>query len=200
MTLPFFLENIRDLYLTQHVTQPTCFRENQNDSCLDLIFTNEELMIDSLEYLPSLGASDHLVLSFNFVCYIPPDTTSPPKYNFFKGDYVAMREALDGMDWNFSMDCSTDISWENFISILNSIIDKFVPKRSHTYSYKKPWMNSVKGETTDKKRRAWIKLRNCSSDNNISAYKQSQNEATNVIRTAKFEYEKNICSKVKDEP
>ena len=78
-----FLENIRDLYLTQHVTQPTRFRENQNDSCLDLIFTNEELMIDSLEYLPSLDASDHLVLSFNFVCYIPPDTTSPPKYNFF---------------------------------------------------------------------------------------------------------------------
>ena len=111
-----------------------------------------------------------------------------------------MREALDGMDWHFSMDCSTDISWENFISILNSIIDKFVPKRSHTYSYKKPWMNSVTAETIDKKRMAWIKLRNCSSDNNISAYKQSRNEATNVIRTAKFEYEKNILSKVKDEP
>ena len=43
-----FLENIRDLYLTQYVTKPpTRFRENQNDSCLDLIFTNEELMIDS---------------------------------------------------------------------------------------------------------------------------------------------------------
>ena len=54
-----FLENIRDLYLTQHVTQPTHFRENQNDSCLDLIFTNKELMVDSLEYLPNLGASDH---------------------------------------------------------------------------------------------------------------------------------------------
>ena len=83
---------------------------------------------------------------------------------------------------------------------MNSIIDKFVPKRSHTYSYKKPLMNSVTAETIDKKRRAWIKLRNCSSDNNILAYKQSRNEATNVIRTAKFEYEKNICSKVKDEP
>ena len=111
-----------------------------------------------------------------------------------------MREAIDGMDWNFSMDCSTDISWENFISIVNSIIDKFVPKRSHTCSYKKPWMNSVTAETIDKNRRAWIKLRNCSSDNNISAYKQSQNGATNIIRTAKFEYEKNIRSKVKDEP
>ena len=31
-----FLENIRDLYLTQHVIQPTRFRENQNDLILQM--------------------------------------------------------------------------------------------------------------------------------------------------------------------
>ena len=72
-------------------------------------------MIDSLEYLPSLGASDHLVLLFNYVCYNPPDTTGPPKYNVFN----AMREALGSMDWDFNMDCSTDTIWENFLDILN---------------------------------------------------------------------------------
>lgn len=188
------------MYLTQHVTQPARFRDNQNDSFLDLIFTNEELMIDSLEYLSSLGASDHLVLLFNYVCYIPLDTTGPPKYNFFKGDYVAMREALGSMDRTFNMDCSTDTIWENFVKILNANIEKYVPKRSHTYSYKKPWMNRETAEIIDKKRREWIKLRNCTSDTNISAYKRSRNEATSTNRTAKFEYEKNICSKVKEEP
>ena len=195
-----FLENIRDLYLTQHVTQHTRFREDQNESCLDLIFTNAELMVDSLEYLPSLGASDHLVLLFNYVCYIPPESSGPPKFNFFKGDYVAMREALAVMDWNSSMDCSTDSTWENFVEKLNSIIEKHVPKRSHTYSYKKPWMNSETAKTIDKKRRAWIKLRNCPNASNISSYKNSRNEATSVIRSAKFEYEKDICSKVNNEP
>ena len=195
-----FLEVIRDLYLTQHVTQPTRFRDNQNDSCLDLIFTNEELMTDSLEYLSSLGASDHLVLLFNYVCYIPPDTTGAPKYIFFNGDYVAIREALGSMDWTSNMDCSTDTIWENFVDILNYNIEKYVPKRSYTYSYKKSWMNRETAEIIDKKRRTWIKLRNCTSDTNISAYKRSRNEATNAIRTAKFEYEKNICSKVKEEP
>ena len=34
------LENIRDTYLTKHVTKATRYRENQQDSCLDLIFTN----------------------------------------------------------------------------------------------------------------------------------------------------------------
>ena len=62
-----FLENLRDLYLTQHVTQPTRIRENQNYSCLDLIFTNEELVVNSLEYLPGLDTSDHLVLLLTLV-------------------------------------------------------------------------------------------------------------------------------------
>ena len=176
-----FLENIRDL--TQHVTQHTRFRENQNESCLDLIFT-DELKVDSLEYLPSLGASDHLVLLFNYVCYIPPESSGPPKFNFFKGDYVAMRDALTVVEWNPSMDCSTDSTWENFVEKLNSIIEKHVPKRSHTYSYKKPWMNSETAKTIGKKRRAWIKLRNCPNASNISSYKNSRNEATSVIRSA----------------
>ena len=45
-----FLENVRDTFLIQHVTKAIRCRENQQDSCLDLIFTNEELMIDNLQY------------------------------------------------------------------------------------------------------------------------------------------------------
>ena len=69
---------------------------------------------------------------------------------FFKGDYVAMREALGSMDRTFNMDCSTDTIWENFVNILNANIEKYVPKRSHTYSYKKPWMNRETAEIIDK--------------------------------------------------
>ena len=36
-----FSENIRDTYVTQHVFNPTGYRDNQQDSGLDLIFTNE---------------------------------------------------------------------------------------------------------------------------------------------------------------
>ena len=62
-----FLENIRDTYLTQHVTESTRCRANQQDSCLDLIFTNEDLITDNLQYQTNSGASDHLVLTFDFI-------------------------------------------------------------------------------------------------------------------------------------
>ena len=89
-----------------------------------------------------------------------------------------MREALGSMDWDFNTDCSTDTIWENFVDILNGNIEKYVPRCFRTYSYKKPWMNRETTEIIDKKRRSWIKLRNCTSDTNISVDKRSRNEAT----------------------
>ena len=64
-----FLESIRDCHLFQHVKKPTRFRMGQEPSIVDLVFTNEENMIDNISYLPGLGKTDHLVLCFDFHCY-----------------------------------------------------------------------------------------------------------------------------------
>ena len=56
-------------------------------------------MIDNLQYHSSLGASDHLVLLFDFICYIPPENQGPPRRNFFKEDYEAMSEVLLESAW-----------------------------------------------------------------------------------------------------
>ena len=63
-----FLECIKDNFLTQHIKKPTRYREHSLLSILDLVLTNEENMIDEVEYLPGLGKSDHTILLFNFIC------------------------------------------------------------------------------------------------------------------------------------
>ncbi|KAF8569673.1 hypothetical protein P879_05895 [Paragonimus westermani] len=55
--------------LHNHVLQPTRFRSNDTPLILDLLLTNEELMIEDVHYLPPPGASDHVCLQFEFVCY-----------------------------------------------------------------------------------------------------------------------------------
>ncbi|KAF8569718.1 hypothetical protein P879_01816 [Paragonimus westermani] len=55
--------------LYNHVLQPTRFKSNDTPSILNLLLTNEELMIEDVHYLPPLGASDHVCLQFEFVCY-----------------------------------------------------------------------------------------------------------------------------------
>ncbi|KAF8566198.1 hypothetical protein P879_10858 [Paragonimus westermani] len=54
--------------LYNHVLQPARFRSNDTPSILDLLLTNEELMIEGVHYLPPLGASDHMCPQFDFVC------------------------------------------------------------------------------------------------------------------------------------
>ena len=60
-----FLDMCNDLY--QHVNQPTRFRGNDEPSILDLVFTDEEGMIDNINHQSPLGMIDHEVLEFKVV-------------------------------------------------------------------------------------------------------------------------------------
>ncbi len=50
-----FLESTRDCFLWQHVTKLLDTEKTKTPTILDLILTNEENMISSLEYFPGLG-------------------------------------------------------------------------------------------------------------------------------------------------
>ena len=89
-----FVENLRDCYLYQHITKPTRTRQGQEPSILDLVLSNEEGMIQDIEYLSPLGKSDHLVISFNLICYIQQIKRVKEIYCHEKGNYTNMREEL----------------------------------------------------------------------------------------------------------
>ena len=65
-----FLDTIDDLFLFQHISEPTRYREEETPSLLDLVFTNEQDMINNLVYLPPL--SDHVCIEFDLNCYSEP--------------------------------------------------------------------------------------------------------------------------------
>ena len=65
-----FIETMRDSFLTQHIIKPTRARGTNKPSTLDLVMTNEEGMIQEIEYLSPLGKSDHTVLQFKPQCYL----------------------------------------------------------------------------------------------------------------------------------
>jgi len=56
-----FIDTVQDLFTCQHVMELTKFR---GDDTPHLVFTNNDNMIENLKYLPSLGSSDHLCISF----------------------------------------------------------------------------------------------------------------------------------------
>jgi hypothetical protein len=66
-----FMEAGRDSFLIQHVNKPTHFWANQTPNVLDLVFTNEQAMIDTVRHETPLGKSHHQTLFFNLNCYTP---------------------------------------------------------------------------------------------------------------------------------
>ena len=99
------------LSLTQHVSFPTKFRPGLSPSCLDLIFTNEPSMIDTVRSLPPLGKSDHVVLSWDFVCEWSTSTSSLPSRNFAKADFNLLRSYLTNFDWFYLYTLSIDAAF-----------------------------------------------------------------------------------------
>ena len=54
-----FIECLQDNYLFQQVTKPTRWRGDDTPHILDLVLTNEENMVNNIEYESPLGKSNH---------------------------------------------------------------------------------------------------------------------------------------------
>ncbi len=95
-----FLEATQDQFLVQHVTGVT-WRHEDRESRLDLVFTNEEHMIDKVGTGAPLGDSDHLSMTWQYVCYTKPEQheDNPLRKNYWKGNYTELSKELAEVDW-----------------------------------------------------------------------------------------------------
>ena len=59
-----FYDNINEKLLVQHINVNTRYKLENCPSKLDLIFTNEEDMVEDIKCLAPLGKSDHIGLYF----------------------------------------------------------------------------------------------------------------------------------------
>ena len=122
------MECVRDSYFYQHTVEFTRTREDCEPSTLDLIFTNEEDMIEDLNYDSPLGRSDHCVLYFKFRCYCKTDEEKPQRWNFYKGDYSKMAEEMN-CDWETLLkDKSADKKFDIFLEKNNIAKEKCIPQ------------------------------------------------------------------------
>jgi len=95
-----FIKCLEENFLTQHVDQPTRYRENQAANTLDLIITNMDTNITSIKYLSPLGKSDHITLEFEVEADAVQGSnrTNTPRKNWNKGEYQKIRDNLDTLD------------------------------------------------------------------------------------------------------
>ena len=147
-----FIEIIQDTYLQQHVTQPTRYRAGQTSNCLDLIFTNEEEMIQQVQISDPLRLSDHCTLVFDLITHYSFTKTMPnsqKKFIFDKVDFDSMKQELSQINCEKEMrGLSVNQMMAYIESKINYCIEKYIPSYSQNFfgENKKPqplWMNNT---------------------------------------------------------
>ncbi|MEW8545255.1 MAG: reverse transcriptase family protein [Candidatus Thiodiazotropha sp.] len=195
-----FLEGIKDTFFFQHIKEPTRYREGNIPSLLDLVFTNEENMVNNVKYLPSMGRSDHIVLNFNFNCYTETIFSCFERYNFHKGDYKSCVDVLQEVDWDLVMEgLGVSESWTYFAETLIQLIMNYIPVskvRSDKGSHN-PIVTPQCLEVIREKHKKWKKYLNCKSDENFQQYKNARNKVVSELRKANYSYEKDLATRIK---
>ncbi|MES9880231.1 MAG: reverse transcriptase domain-containing protein [Sedimenticola sp.] len=197
-----FYDVTNDLFLIQHVQENTRFRENQESSLLDLVFTNDDDLIDIVEVLPPLGKSDHVALLWSVNCStIDLVTDDSERLAFEKADFVSMNTFLDSYDWDEDLSSDDiDICWGNFARIYECCVIEFVPIKHKQSDAKAPWFRKKVKESVRKKHYMYRKQLKSKSYVDIKEYKKQCAETDRVISEAKTSYESHIMSNFKTQP
>jgi len=63
--------------------------------------TNEEDMVDSLQYREPIGKSHHVVLDWTCNCYGYKSQSKSTKFFYDRGDFEAMTNCFKSIDWAY---------------------------------------------------------------------------------------------------
>ncbi len=168
-----FAECVADTFFHQHVFDPTRYRGNQRPTHDDLIFSNEQEMVQQLGILEPLGASDHVGIELNFLFEYRTDPVQLTALNWNKADYVSMRQTLN-KDWdNLLQNKTTQEAFDILSECIQEAVDNHVPKRvidPTTKRFKPLWMNDAALRRAKKKYHAWIRYLNTTAGSEYLKY------------------------------
>jgi len=121
-----------DLGLSQCVTEPT-----RGDNIIDLIFTDDPLLVSDCSISPPLTGSDHNPVHFNValpassvpLVNINGDDDVLCYYNFSAGDYDGLNNYLSSVNGDELFINVVDINdcWVSFTTVLKHAMDLFAP-------------------------------------------------------------------------
>ena len=186
-------------FLTQHVLEPTRTRENQTSNILDLVLSKDPELVVSLEVLPPIGKSDHVVLKIcTNIELTTPDPVNRETLRLDAGDYNKMRQNLNNINWPLRFEGkNVEEKWTIFKEVISKEVAENIPKRWKYRSDKPIWFNSTVTSSIKQKRNAWNKYRFCKTDKNYSDYKKARNHTNNVLKRERKHFEAKIANEVK---
>ena len=176
-------------------------------SILDLVMTNEEGMIENIEYLSPLGKSDHIIISFDFKCYTQQSGKDKIVYYYGKGNYDKMKTELGGINWQSELDKEAyDINkqWTYNKEKIQEAVKHHIPlgKVNTNQIKKKQQLDKELRTIIRKKQRVWQRYResNYLDENILTEYHRLRNKVRRATRHYQKCKEKEVADNAKTNP
>ena len=194
-----FLDTIQALYLYQHVFEPTRHRAGNEPGLLDLVFTNEDDMINDLTHNAGLGESDHECLSFTLNCYEErKDMVKMPNYS--KADYTTIRTRLAKIDWKTKLYGDFSTAYVKFTTVLEEAMEGCVPEHVSKKKRKSIYLTSEALRKKDLKNKLWRRFKKTKCYYDRMRYTRVKNNLRSLTRKLRLQFEYNIAQNIKDSP
>ena len=163
-----FLDLTQDLFLTQHVLEPT-----RNENVLDLVLTSEPDMVDNLVVREPF--SDHNIVTFDLICAVEVKDWRETYYDYKNGDYGAMRTHLRQIDWDAVFgEQRTNSKFEAFQHVMEECVQRFLPEKSR----RRKKGHGSQGKLRERVERSIIYGRNTKRQKNITSIQVIRDKLT----------------------
>ena len=196
-----FFRKTQDLFLCQGIDCNTRFREGNEPSRLDLVFADEENLLDNINMEPPLGKSDHACIVFSICGLVRSKERNTRRLNYWKGDYQTMNEELNGIDWeNRLAEMGVEEAWTDFRREMECLIAKCVPMKGKRKRKKNEWISKETKKKISKRDKAWKSFRSFGSSERHREYRRLRNAVTQLIRRDKKSHQRRLITTFKDNP
>ena len=192
-------ECFSNLGLSQFVLEPTRLNLNGVSNTLDVILSNDPLIINIIEVSELFSTSDHCMINFSLLLppskqhtsVAQPSDQSPllPIYDWSAGNFEAINNSLSNVDWHllFGYNFNADDLWIEFKKIIWPIIDLHVPRKlvHHCIKYKPRQYPKFIRKLLSRKAAMWRRLR----DNPTVVLKQSYTKVAYECKLAIHDFD-----------
>ena len=188
---------LEDKGLIQHIKEHTRFRQGQNPSTLDLVFTKTNQEVEGIEYGPPLGNSDHSTLSFKLRLRIPQP---PHKYRRALGLINPQRVIANALEMDWVREGGIETKWGVIRDNLTFLLNQHAPLRRVRRGGCPPWWKSRAEKAQRIKAAAWKRYRETRGHIRHLQYQRARTKAKRVQQSCRLNYERRLAKGAKTNP
>ncbi len=195
-----FFETTQDLFLIQNVFECTRYRQGNEPSRLDYIFTDEENIVEDLQYLTPLGASDHVGLLWKLRLEMGENNTGiVGKLAYWRGNYEAMEVELRGLVWEKLLESrNVEESWQIIKNKCEEMTLKYVPQCKEKRRNKSGFISKKSLKLIQDRNQKFQRYRITKLSPDYEKYKRVRNDVNSSIRKDKKEFTDRLLKNFKE--